>query len=134
MAKLIGYQLADENGDNIQGDGTCPVDFASFEVLTLAAAGAVMAKLAQMDLEGTYLLQPIREGDIENHEMIEQFDDEQIDINTEYLVLTGCEGEEDQPIYCPNVPDKDATVTAAEDRGEFCVVYELPAIPAYTTV
>lgn len=134
MARLIGYQLADENGANIQGDGTCPVDFASYEVLTLAAAGAVMAKLAEMGLEGKYLLQPIHEGDVEEHEMIERFNDEKVDINTQYLVLIGCEGEEDQPIYCPNVPDKDATVTAAEDRGEFCVVYELPVTPDYTTV
>lgn len=134
MARLIGYQLADANGENIQGDGTCPVDFASYEVLTLAAAGAVMAKLAEMELEGKYLLQPIHEGDVEGHEMIERLDDEKVDIDTQYLVLTGCEGEEDQPIYCPNVLDKDATVTAAEDRGEFCVVYELPGIPDYTTV
>ena len=133
MAKLIGYQLADENGNNIQGDGTCPVDFASFEVLTLAAAGAVMAKLAEMDLEGKYLLQPILEDDIEDFSMIEDFADEPVDINTESLVLMGCEGEEDQPVYCPNVPDKDATVTAAEDRGEFCVVHQL-SIPVYTTV
>jgi len=133
MAKLIGYQIANVSGENIQGDGVCPVDFASFEVLAPDAANAVMAKLAAMDLDGDYLLQPIVEGDVEDHQMIERFDDEKIDINTQYLVLTGCEGEEDEPTFCPNVPDKDATVTAAEDRGEFCVVYELPAIPAYTT-
>lgn len=139
MAKLIGYQIANEKGENIQGDGVCPVDFASFEVLNLAAAHQVMNKLSEMNLDGKYLLQPIVEGDVEEYEMIDKIDyiaDVNLvaDTNTEFVVLVGCEGEEDQPIYCPNVPDKDATVTAAENRGEFCVVYELPAIPSYTTV
>lgn len=129
MKKLIGYQLADANGKNIQGDGTCPVDFASFEILSFAAANAVMIKLAEMDLEGHYLLQPIVEGDVEEYELIEQID---YIANIEYLVLTGCEGEEKDPIYCPNASDKDAAVIKAEDRGEFCVVHEL-ATPIYTT-
>ena len=71
MAKLIGYQIADKNGDNIQGDGTCPVDFASFEVLSPEAAHRVMTKLSEMDLDGKYLLQPIVEGDVEECEIIE---------------------------------------------------------------
>ena len=90
MAKLIGYQLANANGENIQGDGICPVDFASFEVLTPVAANTVMVKLAEMELDSKFLLQPIFEDDVEEYELIEQVD-YIADVTTEYLVLTGCE-------------------------------------------
>lgn len=73
--KLIGYQIANQHGDNIQGDGSCPVDFASFEVLTPECAHQVMTKLAELDLDHAYLLQPIAEGDVEEYEMIENLTD-----------------------------------------------------------
>lgn len=133
MAKLIGYQLANEDGQNIQGDETCPVDCASFEVFSFEAAHNVIEKLAAMDLEGKYMLQPIYEGDIEEHQMIDHFDDENPDADAEFVVLIGSEGEEITPIYCPNSFDKDEAVTAAENRGEFCVVHSLKT-PAYTTL
>lgn len=132
MAKLIGYQIANVSGENIQGDGVCPVDFASFEVLSPAAANAVMAKLAAMDMDGDYLLQPIVEGDVEDHQMIDHFDGDPDDTDAEFVILTGSEGEEDDPIYCPTASEKDAAVIAAEDRGEFCVVHRL-GVPSYTT-
>lgn len=75
MAKLIGYQIADANGDNIQGDGACPIDFASFEVLSPECAHQVMTKLTEMNLDHAYLLQPIAEGDVEEYSLIEELAD-----------------------------------------------------------
>lgn len=73
--QAIGYQIADANGDNIQGDRSCPIDFASFEVLTPESAHQVMSKLTEMELDHAYLLQPIAEGDIEEYSLIENLSD-----------------------------------------------------------
>lgn len=62
MAKLIGYQLADLQGRNIQGDGIDPTNMPSFAVMTPAVATKVMEDLGSRK----FLLMPIYEGDIEN--------------------------------------------------------------------
>ena len=49
-----------------------------------------------------------------------------------YLVLIGTEGEEDEPVLCTSEDERDSTVEKAENRGEFCVVYEL-STPSYAT-
>lgn len=72
---LIGYQIADMNGDLIQGDGSCPVDFQSFEVLTVECAHQVMTKLTEMELDHAYMLQPIAESDVEDCEMVKALTD-----------------------------------------------------------
>ena len=74
MAKLIGYQIADAKGNNIQGDGICPFDFPSFEVLAPAAAHTLMTKLAEEGIQDKFLLQPICEGDVEECEIVEAID------------------------------------------------------------
>ena len=71
MAKLLGYQIADENGVNIQGDDDCPADYASFEILSPQVALTVMEDIMSTDLVGRYLLMPILEGEIEEYTLIE---------------------------------------------------------------
>lgn len=60
---LLGYQIADSSGRNIQGDDGCPGDHRSFEILTLARAQQIMAELPAGGRG--YLLQPIYRGTIE---------------------------------------------------------------------
>jgi hypothetical protein len=64
--KLLGYQLADSTGKNIQGSDTDPTSNASFEVMAPHVATTVMRQLS-----GGFLLMPIYEGDIEDPTIIE---------------------------------------------------------------
>lgn len=68
MRKLLGFQLADERGANIQGDDDDPCDMASYEVMAPAVATAVIAK------HPGYLLMPIYEGDFEAPVLLENPD------------------------------------------------------------
>lgn len=65
MPKLLGFQLANKNGRNIQGDDDDPTSLASFEVMGLVTALNVIS-----DLNGGYLLMPIYEGDIEEPSIV----------------------------------------------------------------
>lgn len=60
--RLLGYQIADQFGENIQGDEGDPSGEPSYRVLSMEEANAIMEDPANRDL----LLMPIREGDIEN--------------------------------------------------------------------
>jgi hypothetical protein len=62
MKRLLGYQIADLFGENIQGDDNDPTDFASFEVMSEATASVTMQSLGP---NSGYLLMPIFEGDVE---------------------------------------------------------------------
>lgn len=66
---LLGYQIADLSGRNIQGDDSCPGGHASFEILTLARAQQIMAELP--DGGRGYLLQPIYRGTIEGATIVD---------------------------------------------------------------
>jgi len=59
MSKLLGFQLADKRGINIQGDSNDPTYLASFEIL------APQAALKVIKYYRNFLLMPIFEGDIE---------------------------------------------------------------------
>lgn len=58
--KLLGYQIADQFGENIQGEENDPSGFPSFHVMSAEEANAVLEKHDQ-----NLLLMPIYEGDIE---------------------------------------------------------------------
>ncbi|MPR11131.1 hypothetical protein [Microvirga tunisiensis] len=62
MTTLLGFQLADAAGVNIQGDDTDPLDLRSFEVMSPAYAVDAIAELAGGQ---RYLLMPVFEGDVE---------------------------------------------------------------------
>jgi len=62
MRGLLGFQITDATGTNIQGDDNDPIGLASFEVMSPLSAIAVMAGLPA---DHSYLLQPIYQGDIE---------------------------------------------------------------------
>lgn len=63
--KLLGFQIADRSGTNIQGDDHDPSGHPSFRILSAAEAQAVLE-----ENEGL-LLMPIYEGDIEDPELPE---------------------------------------------------------------
>jgi hypothetical protein len=60
--RLIGFQIADSTGKNIQGDASDPLDLASFEVI--APVPGLLRAVAEIAAPG-YLLMPIYEGDIQ---------------------------------------------------------------------
>ena len=60
---LLGYQIADSMGRNIQGDENCPGGHSSYQILTPARAHEILASLPNGG-KG-YTLQPICRGDIE---------------------------------------------------------------------
>ena len=60
---LLGYQIADASGRNIQGDDDCPGGHASYEILSLTRAQQILAGLPEGGRG--YLLQPIYRGTIE---------------------------------------------------------------------
>ena len=60
---LLGYQIADSSGHNIQGDDDCPGGHSSYEILSLARAQQILADLPEGGRG--YLLQPIYRGTIE---------------------------------------------------------------------
>lgn len=60
--KLLGYQMADHMGENIQGDDNDPSGHPSFYVLNAAEAWRVLEDNPDHGL----LLMPIYEGDVEN--------------------------------------------------------------------
>ena len=62
MAQLLGFQLADPNGVNIQGDDDDPLNLLSFQIMSPDNAAKAMA---QLDPSARYLLMPIYAGDIE---------------------------------------------------------------------
>lgn len=64
MRKLLGYQLANAGGVNIQGDDEDPTGFASFEIMSPETANAVM-----QDNPG-YLLMPIFDDCIEEYRIV----------------------------------------------------------------
>ena len=59
--KLLGYQIADHMGENIQGDEGDPSGHPSFYVMSAEEAWKVLEEHP----EGNLLLMPIYEGDIE---------------------------------------------------------------------
>lgn len=61
--QLLGYQLADEHGNNIQGDDGFQ-KYASYEVLSLRLAGDWLAYLCA-ERQTRFTLQPIFAGTIE---------------------------------------------------------------------
>jgi hypothetical protein len=65
--KLLGFQLADRSGHNIQGDDEDPLNLMSFQIMTPAYAVAALGKLGG---DTRYLLMPIFEGDIEEPRLI----------------------------------------------------------------
>ncbi|WP_114946513.1 hypothetical protein [Microvirga calopogonii] len=65
--QLLGFQLADRSGHNIQGDDEDPLNLMSFQIMTPAYAVAAMGKLGG---DPRYLLMPIFEGDIEEPSLI----------------------------------------------------------------
>lgn len=62
--KFLGFQLADRNGNNIQGDDADPTGLASFEIMTPTVAGRVV------EVFHGFLLMPIYEGDIEEPKIV----------------------------------------------------------------
>lgn len=66
MKKLLGFQLADLTGKNIQGDDNDPSNLPSFDIMSPERATEVMAQLGcREDSRAKYLLMPIFEGCIE---------------------------------------------------------------------
>lgn len=63
MKKFLGFQVANQNGENIQGDSDDPTGYASFEILSPAVA---------VQLSSTYnlLLMPIYDDMIEEYSII----------------------------------------------------------------
>ncbi len=61
--KLLGYQIADADGVNIQGDDADPSGEPSFRILNAQEAQAVV------EAHEGFLLMPIYEGDIEEPEL-----------------------------------------------------------------
>lgn len=61
--KLLGFQIADRTGTNIQGDDGDPSGHPSFRILSADEAQAVLE-----EHEG-FLLMPIYEGDVEEPEL-----------------------------------------------------------------
>ncbi|WP_262298186.1 hypothetical protein [Microvirga sesbaniae] len=71
--RMLGFQLADPSGHNIQGDDEDPLNLTSFQIMTPAYAVAAIAKLGG---DSRYLLMPIFEGDIEEPSLIGPSDTE----------------------------------------------------------
>ncbi|MBD2745705.1 hypothetical protein IC232_03250 [Microvirga sp. BT688] len=65
--KLLGFQLADRSGVNIQGDEDDPLNLTSFQIMTPAYAIGALEKLGDA---ARYLLMPIFEGDVEEPHLI----------------------------------------------------------------
>jgi len=61
MRKLLGYQIADADGTNIQGDDGDPSGLPSFHIMTAQEAAPILEASPSR-----LLLMPIFEGDIEN--------------------------------------------------------------------
>jgi hypothetical protein len=67
VPRLLGFQLADPSGHNIQGDDEDPLNLLSFQIMTPAYAVKAMQKLGDSP---RYLLMPIFEGDVEDPHLI----------------------------------------------------------------
>lgn len=61
---IIGYQLADERGQSIQGDDIDPTGLSSFEVMDRRLALAVATRYP------AFHLRPVYEGDIEEPSVV----------------------------------------------------------------
>jgi hypothetical protein len=68
MRKLIGFQICDARGTNIQGDDDDPTGEPSFAVFDPSLAGPLAATLPR-----GFLLMPIREGDVQQPIIITAF-------------------------------------------------------------
>jgi hypothetical protein len=66
--RLLGFQLADKSGANIQGDPGDPTDFTSWQIMDTALAVFVIAR------NPGFLLMPIYDGDIEKPEVLSPSD------------------------------------------------------------
>lgn len=67
-AKLLGFQLADPSGCNIQGDDDDPLGLMSFQIMSPAYAAKAIEKLGDSP---RYLLMPIYEGDVEDPHVLD---------------------------------------------------------------
>ena len=67
-AKLLGFQLADPGGCNIQGDDDDPLGLMSFQIMSPAYAAKAIEKLGNGP---RYLLMPIYEGDVEDPHVLD---------------------------------------------------------------
>ena len=61
--QLLGFQLADPSGTNIQGDDNDPLGLMSFQIMSPAYAARAIERLRDGP---RYLLMPIYEGDVED--------------------------------------------------------------------
>lgn len=61
---LLGFQVADAAGRNIQGDDNCPIGLPSFAIVHPADAANLAASIGK-----NYLLMPIFTGTIEEPEI-----------------------------------------------------------------
>lgn len=66
--KLLGFQLADPNGSNIQGDEDDPRGLMSFQVMSPTYAARAIERLGDSP---RYLLMPIYEGDVEDPHVLD---------------------------------------------------------------
>lgn len=67
-AKLLGFQLTDPSGCNIQGDDDDPLGLMSFQIMSPAYAAKAIEKLGDSP---RYLLMPIYEGDVEDPHVLD---------------------------------------------------------------
>lgn len=65
--ELLGFQIANANGVNIQGESADPSGYPSFRILSMEEAATVVRNNQGTDL----LLMPIYQGDIEDPELPE---------------------------------------------------------------
>ena len=75
MTVLLGYQIADQFGENIQGDDNDPSGLPSFRILSAAEAWSIMEKFGKTR---SLLLQPIFQGDIEEPSFADMTDTQAI--------------------------------------------------------
>lgn len=90
MTKLLGFQIADKNGNNIQGDDGDPSGLPSYQILSAQEAEAVLG-----NTDDRYLLQPIYEGDIEEPEL----PSEEVPTSRNQVFLVAWCGGYDAPSY-----------------------------------
>ena len=66
--QLLGFQLADPSGCNIQGDDDDPLGLMSFQIMSPAYAAKAIERLGDSP---RYLLMPIYEGDVEDPRVLD---------------------------------------------------------------
>jgi hypothetical protein len=109
-ATFLGFQIADANGKNIQGDDNDPSRLPSFHIMNEFEATEVMAKFGQ---QYSLTLQPIYEGDIEEPSFADMTDTQAIWPADSGAVL-GCEPQAIVKIAiksaCDNAPYRERDV------------------------